>query len=534
MAACKLPAAILAVSVLLGSSAFAATATINGVAYDNSQSSPAQSSVEASLRLKKVFLFPSLDDLSGVLAPQLDEKLQQLFQANPRFDLVRDTQVLKALAPDDKAYGKAALNQAVHKEAARVTGADTTVLLRTRNVGRNTEMTLEFRDANGELLFSESGTIPGLSPMTVRWGLIDKLFQAVLSKIPFDGTVTGRTANTLTLDLGSRRIKRGQEVDLVRIVSVQRHPLLHTVVGTDYVRVGRAVVTNVDSALSFADLTQEYPGETVNPGAKVLLAGVGIVHRPELPAEGPKEGFGEAQPKERAEKDPLDERLKGDFDKPKARYGQLGLNLQYGSLTHSQTASGATSEYSGSGIGGDVEGELWVTKNWIVSLFYGFQSATLTGSSGSIGDTSWKRVEGFAGYRFFPDELSSGLQITGSLGYQAEDFSIPTQAASAVSGKRYSGLALKLEGEMPLFPRNKISGGFGFQPFSSLSDSGASPGSPDGGNVIGFHLGWDYQLGDQFWAKLGFQFDTASGNYTNSSSVGDKRFAIGPGIYYSF
>jgi len=516
---------------LAGNLAVAAPTTINGVTYDPANASSGKVyGLDASLRLKKIFLFPSVDDLSGVLAPKLDEKLVQLFSRNSRFDLVRDAQVMKALSPDDKAYGKAASSPQVHKEAARVTGSDTTVVLKTRNVGNETEMALEFRDAEGEILFAETGSIPGFSAMDARWGLIERLFQAVVSKIPFDGTVTGRTGNTLTLDLGASTIKRGEEVDLARVVSVQRHPLLKTVVGTDYVRVGKARISTVDRSLSFADVIEEFPGELISPGAKVLRTKSTSVRRPE-PAY-PTEPRG-AYPEQATANDRFEERLKGEFDQTKARYGHVGLNLQYGSLTHAETG-GTAAEYSGSGIGGNIEGELWVTKNWIATLNYGFHNASLSGNGLTVGDSSWKKFELYAGYRIFPDDVAEGAKLTGSLGYQAQDLTIPTPTGTLISGKRYSGLAVRLDGEMLLMANSKITGGFGFQPFSSMVDSGAAQGVPDGATVLSFHLGWNYRFAESLWGRLGFQFDNSSGNYLNNASVSDKRFAIGPGVFYSF
>jgi hypothetical protein len=524
----------LLVPVARGAADESGAVTINGVTYDKNKPAGKESAAgyDDSLRLKKVFLFPAVDDMNGVLSAKLDEKLVQLFSHDSRFNLVRDPQVVKALSPDDKAYGKATLSPQVHKEAARVTGADTTAILRSKNVGKDAEMTLELRDAQGNLLFSETGSVPGLSPMSARLGLIEKLFRSFLAKIPFDGTVTGRTAKTVTLDLGSSLVRPGEEVEIARIVSIQRHPLLGTIVGVDYVRIGKARITTADSGLSFAEITEEHPGEVISAGAKVLRTRTSSVHRPEMPENQPRYESRRAEPQEG--RDPFEDRLKGSFDTPQARFGQVGANLQYGSLSHSQTASGATADYSGSGIGGDLDGEIWVTKNWIVSGGYSFHSASLSGDGTTVGDTSWHKYEGFAGYRFFPEETAGGLTLTGSLGYQVQDFNLPTPSGTNVGAKRFAGLALRLSGEMLLLRDHKISGGFGFQPFSSLTESGASLGEPDGGTVIGFHLAWNYRLADMLWGRLGFEFETASGSYTNNNSVTDKRFAIGPGLYYSF
>lgn len=493
---------------------------------------PAAKASEAALHMKKVFLFPSVDDISGVLAPKLDEKLVQVFRSNTRFDLIRDPAVVRALSPDENAYAKVAQDQTVHREAAKVTRADTTVLLRTRNVGTNTEMTLEFRDADGEPLYMESGSVPGYSSMEARWGLIEKLFNTVVKKIPFEGTVTGRTANTITIDLGFRSLKQGEDLEIARIVSVQRHPLLRTIVGVDYVRVGRARVTTVDKVLSFAEVVEEFPGEFVASGNKVLAARKQSVLSEPAETEAPEKT--KEKPEARKDDQPKfeDEKLLGDFDRPKARYGHVGLNINYGSLSHSQTSGGTNSEISGSGLGVNLDGELWVTRHWIAKLYYGMQSASMTGTGVTAPlSSTWKRIEFFGGYRFFPNG-DQGLAITGALGYQVMDFDIPL--SGTIGGRRFVGPALKAEVSLQFQERQKLMTSLSFQPFSSVTEKAASLGTPDSGNVVSFDLGWGYALADNIWAKLGIQFDSASSSYPAGATTSEKRFAIGPGIQYSF
>jgi hypothetical protein len=538
--------------LLLAASSWAAGTKINGVTYSNQGNAVAPVNTkdalppEQALRLKKLFLFPTIDDLSGALAPKLDEKLVELFSRDSRFELIRDPQVVKALSPDENTYYKAAQNQSVHMEAAKVTGADTTVLLRTHNVGRNTQMNLEFRDARGNLLFSEEGSIPGSSPMDTRWGLIEKLYKGMLARLPFEGAVTGRTANTITVDLGMGALQRGEEIQIARIVSVQRHPLLGTVVGTDYVRTGRAKVTTVDRVLSFAEVQEESAGEKIAPGQKILQARANLIRRGSLPAdEEAAENESQDRPAQKnargitkqpkKDEDPLDDRLKGDFDEPKARFGQVGGNLYYGSLSHSQSASGTPTDYSGTGIGGDAGGELWVTKNWIFTAVYGFHNATLNGASGSAGTVSWSEFGVAGGYRIFPETLAEGMELTGSVGYQSMSFNIPANETLLLGGKKYAGLILRADAEIHFMDKQKISAGFGIQPFASLTDLGTSLGMPGSASVIAVHLGWNRQLTSEIWMRIGMRYDVANGSYENSANtVSDKRFAIGPGIYYLF
>jgi hypothetical protein len=523
-----------------------ASTKINGVSYDSKGSAAAPQNLKdllppaQALRLKKVFLFPSMDDLSGALAPKLDEKLVSLFSRNTRFELIRDPQVVKALSPDEASYYKAAQNQAVHKEAAKVTGADTTVLLRTRNLGPNTQMNFELRDANGNLLFMEEGSVPGSAPMETRWGLVEKLYKGMLDRLPFEGTVTGRTANTLTVDLGLGSMRQGEEVEIARIVSVQRHPLLGTIVGTDYVRTGRAKVTTVDRVLSFAEVEEEFAGEKISPGQKVLRAQATVVRRP-APAVGPEEE-GEKRPKARPgkqpeaqEADPADDRLTGEFDRPKARFGQLGGNLYYGSLGHSQNVNSAQSEYTGSGLGGGVDGELWITKNWILLGSFGMHGATMGGQGATVGSESWREFSLVGGFRIFPESLADGVILTAGLGYQSMDFDIPANAGLSLGGKKYTGPVVRADGEIFFLEKQKITLGFGIQPFSTISEAGPTLGVVHNGTVIGLHLGWNRQLANEIWFKVGMRYDVANGSYENStSSITNKRFAIGPGIYYLF
>ncbi len=422
-----MPSAILRGSLalfVLSSTAWGESTTINGVTYDSKGSAAVTSKdalgAEQALRLKKVFLFPSMDDLSGALAPKLDEKLAQLFMRNSRFELIRDPQVVKALSPDEKSYYKAAVSGSVHREAAKVTGADTTVLLRTHNVGPNTQMNLELRDANGNLLFSEEGSVPGSATMEARWALIDKLYSGMLKRLPFEGAITGRTANTITVDLGMGAVRQGEEVDIARIVSVQRHPLLGTVVGTDYVRTGRAKITSVDRVLSFAEVIEETAGEKIAPGQKVLQARAVTVRRGsekenesgEERTDSRYERPGQTRPLKKSglgEEDPFEDRLKGEFDRPRPRYGFVGGNLYYGSLGYTQN----TTDYGGSGIGGDLNGELWVSKSWILSLLYGFQNANLSAQGTELGSTSFKNFQVVGGFRIFPESVAEGFVLTG-------------------------------------------------------------------------------------------------------------------------
>jgi hypothetical protein len=368
--------------------------------------------------------------------------------------------------------------------------------------------------------------------------VIEKLYNKVLARFPFEGTITGRTANTLTVDLGLGVLRQGDDLEIARIVSIQRHPLLGAVVGTDYVRTGRAKVTTVDRVLSFAEVQEEAQGEKISPGQKILKSHLVTMHEGKEEAPAP-EG---RRPKEKTEKrtkeaDPLDEeRLKGDFDHFRPRYGRLGAGLGYGSLGHSQSVGGAISEYSGTGLSGELSGELWITKNWIFSAAFGFQNATLSGPNNvSVGDTSLSDIAISAGFRIFPDSVTEGVALTGSLGYESMSFRIPDNSALSLGGRRYGGISLRAEADIAFLEKQKINIGLNLLPFASVTELGSSLGTPNKGTLIGGSLGWNRQLAEAIWLRIGARYDVANASYDDSStSVTDKRFTIGPGIYCLF
>ena len=522
--------------LLLAAPAWAAektnTVTINNNTYSKPVAASAVPSTalsaEQALRFKKVFLFPSVDDVGGVIAAGLDEKLAQVLSKGGQFDLVRDNAVVRALSPDEASYAKVAQNPDIHREAAKVTGADTTALLRTKNIGNETQMTLEFRDASGELLFAESGTIPGFSSMDVRGALLKKLNDVILKKLPFEGVVSGRTMNTITIDLGLGRVQVGDDLDLIKIVSFQRHPLLKTIVNIDYVRVGRARVVNVDRLLSFAEITEEIPGERINTNSKILT-----YRQISSPVESLPQD--EKRRKRKHSKNEDQETLPSELERSRARYGSVSATPLYGFLTQTQNNGSTSVDYKGSGIGAQLQGELWMTRNWILNVQYEFQNMVLLGPGITGASSAFKKFELLAGYRLFPMGLEETLSITGYLGIQNENFDIPINSAVSLSGKQYSGLVLRLDGQGSISENQKIGGGFEFLPMPSFTDSGSTLGQADSATVIAFHFTYFYMIADNLWLKGGIEFDSASGTYVNSTaSVTDKRFAFGPGIQYSF
>jgi hypothetical protein len=495
-------------------------------------------------RIKKVFLFPAIDDINNVMAPNLDQKLVELFNANSRFELLADKSVIKALSFEDENYPKIAQSQSVHREAAKATQADATVLLRSRTAAGKTEIILDWRDSNGVILLSQSNTLPSFSSLGAQETLLAGIFTDCVRHIPFDGGVTGRTGQTITVDLGEGLIGKGDIIDIGRVVAVQRHPLLKTLTKADFVKVGVAKIRSVDRVLSFAEVLEEAPNESIGVDNKII----GIKRAEKMAAPEPKQvpmynsrqAYRPQEELQESKKEddgwdeqfPAKKRLNGDFDRPKARLGHVGVSAAPGNISHTNNSTGTTTSVSGNGVGAAVAGELWVTRDWILGLDYSYQSATLAGTQGSsaisVGSSSWRRMDFYGAYRFFPSGKQDSTAVSFGLGYQTKQANIAPSTAAGTSFLKYSGVLFRVEGDVPFSLNNRALIGLSLVPF------GSAPGF-ESINSLGFKIGWSFLVDGTLWGRLMFDYDSANGSTLNgSSSRTDQRYAIEPGIFYYF
>lgn len=499
-----------------------------------SQSPQSRLSLDEFYRIKKVFLFPGQDDIRGSIATHLDQKLLSLLGKNPRFEILQDKEVIKALGAENEDYKKVTGSEAVHKEAVRITGADATIFIKTHNAAGKSQISLEWRDREGKFLINEVDSVPSGSSIEDQEELLEKLFNQAVIKIPFAGTVTGRTDKVVTIDLGDGQVEVGDQVNIARIISLQRHPYLQTMVKADYMSVGVAKITNVDRLLSFAEITEENNNEFIGANNKVI----GFKRVEKKAVEGPKpvematqkeikksspwkpnrndsEGFAEAKPK--------DETLHGDFERPMARLGMLGAGLAYGSISHSNTSGSSPTTLSGSGLGAKVIGELWVTKEWILGGDYVTHSAKL----GSVGSSSWNRLTVWGGYKYLPDENPNGTAVVFGGGYQIKNSNIPTNSSLGTESKQYSGFVIKVDGDIAIDMRNRILAGVSISPFNSAD------GMKDI-STLGFRAGWSTLIQGTLWGRLNFDYDSSTGTTSGSATRSDKRYALEPTLLFYF
>lgn len=504
------------------------------------------------LRLKRIFVLPGQDDINGALAPELDRAVLNHIETSSRFELVRNPEVVRALRMEERGYSRVANSEAVHAKAAQVTGADATVVLESNHTGSDIQIRQDWRRADGSLLFTETRNVPASASAVEQRAVVTNMTQAIESRIPFAGSVTGVDGRTITLDLNKDYVNVGERIDLVRLKATKRHPLLKTLVDAEYIKVGTGEITSVDPVLSFARIISISPGEQIDQNTKVARINtnyqrsepVGRIQSPETaptttapPMEDPFVVHGSPSV------DPIlqteDARLSLQNERFIGRYGFVGVNFNLGNLSHSQTQSTNTIDVSGWGVGAAILGEAWITKEWIVGLSYDFISAGLSGANTAgtevkADGTSWNRFRFLAGYRYLLEDSLEKMFLTFSLGYQSINMNLPVDSTNQFAKSNFSGLLLDVRLDAPLTERTSIVASLGLNPFGSFSATGLALGSTDGSTSVSVAVGYHVRWKKQFWLHVDLLFDSSSASYTTGINLTDRRFSISPGLIYRF
>ena len=510
----------------------------------NSAEAPAAS---VKLPLRKLFIFPGSDDMANALSPEFDRILAKKLQSNSRFELIQNNKIASALKQDEKNYERIAANPEVHAKTARLAGADSTVYMETKHVGEQIRLRMGWRRQGGSLLFSETENAPAKAGLEEQGLVVEKMADAVIARIPFRGTVTGRTGESITLDLNEQQVSVGDKLTISRIVSTKEHPLFKTLVNIDYVTVGTAEITSTDRVLSFAKITAEAEGEEIGVDQKITLIDVAGGISAARARRGPMPKTGRESPdwdrldkKEKSVADPLDdtEKLSGEFEKTRARYGVLGARLHAGNISHDETLNGVNTELSAFAMGAGFLGELWITKTWLIGLTYDFMSADLKGKRAGVEmtapGTAWSKLDFYAGYRYLTEDSLEGTFITFGLGYESEKMNLPVDANNQIGKKSYSGLLFLAVADISLDPKSRIEVGIGVQPFSSLTETEFASGTTDSASVVNASARWNYEWIRNLYFSAGAEYSIANGSIKGGKTMTEKRLAISPGLKYLF
>ncbi len=455
----------------------------------------------AALAFRRIYVAAPRDNVDGAYKAPVDSALTEFFQVNPRFTRV-----------DNRANADGVVELELHQGAQATEVEGRLVIGSTGEVFAQEKARADVRNDDKDLRAKVLG-----------------LLKAIMGRIPFFGSVSGRDGDVVTLDIGGYHgIAEGDLVQIARVDAVKRHPLLKQIVDVQMVPVGSVRVTEAEEGISFAKVEHEFTGEKVMRLHKVTS----VKHAP--PPAPPVEHREDGYVKRGA--------LFGREEQyPEYGYVSLGVDLAFFAFTG--TLNSTTKSGGGFSPGFALSGEVWFTSNIFIEPYAGvslmsYNPDPIGGvSTGSKQNTT--RTLGLnAGYRFLFDGTIYGPQLSVRGGYYNFRWQSPTVADDFLTSRSYSGINVALAGAMP----------FGRRPFGLLLDMGLLlfPSYTEATQVVGkegssmvarFYIGGYYFFTPGISFRAGLNFETWSTDFDSTTapgSVNQKNIGFLPSVQYYF
>ncbi len=497
-------------------------------------STPAWANTELDRRyaLETVGLLRSVDNMDGLFSDYVVTAYKDYFARQSRFVLQDLSRSDELLTRSKLPYAKIIQDNAILAQLSRSTRSQTLIRTKVYKEGPQYRFNLEWLHApsmdllaTGEFVLQDLHDGKGFSMQDLRESLQAAL-DAMIRKLPFQGAVTGRDNNSVTINLGSTSgLKPGDIVVVGTIDDAKRHPLLKEVVDWTVTPVGRVSIDQVDEKIAFGQVVEETEGHKVARYQKVTQI---------IPKSVPAAPL--------VVKDDSDE---GGYRGP--TIGWLGGELWGGGLSRQIGNAAGTTGRTGGGLlfGAKVESNIWLTRETFADLHLGWGTsgygqkdlATAASSSADTLSSTSAQMTHFRlslGYSYLVNRDMFGPKAWAKLGYQSTLFMMPVNAAELVDSVTFSSLLVGIGGQLPIRDQLGAMMTLDFGVFPGVSETGGINGSVSSSSTVLFFLGGYYHYTPRLTVRAGIEVNAFGAQFSNGSSLAQKTVTFAPALLYYF
>lgn len=500
--------------------------------------SPFVSAADQDLTVKTVTAVPFTDNIKGIYAKPLYKKFSDL--------LSNDKQWAYQPLPENT---PAALDLDENPDAVKalMKGAGAQGLFTFRVTkgpkGLNARLIFFVGSSGLPLLQEELIDYPGFETADLEKQL-QNMYEKIKARLPYRGLVLSRRGQEVTVSLGFKTgLRNNDEVSVVQILKVNRHPKLKFIVSTEKEILGKIKIFKTDEYLSFGYVTYEREIGAVQANAKLLPKDFVQYNEPISQNGKIIPGLENRSDRELSYGDNPQEWL----PQQPPQYGRIALlaglgnygissNLQSGSIDASTTLAPQIA----------IKGELWISSEW--NVLYNLRQSVFSVSNPLAGSTpgtlnmSLSSYSVLGAYNFLMSEDFFGPKIQLSAGYSTFSSHSDQSTPLAFTNMNYSGLVFGLAGQFPLSEEVPMDLGAQINLFLSpgLSES-VSSGDSSKSNINQFGFFGVYHLKSRFKIRgeLNFEYystdfsGAGSGSHISSNST-QKLVNFMAGIEYAF
>lgn len=475
-----------------------------------------KSSYDESITLKRVSLLPSVDNVNGVYAKAMDERLTELIKKFHRWDFVSDSVKKSDVNPEDLVSHPKSV-----KSFAKSLGADGFFVADLRKDPKQIRVHLYlFSARSGELITEEELIRPDDNTEIVQ-STVQSLFRRILEKIPYDALIVSRTDNRVTINAGKRDgVTPGQTLTAVKVIGAKRHPKRKFIIKSQKAILGQVRVVKVDSNLSFADIISETEPGVITPNVKITgLSQINYESTPwtkqytppeQLLSENNKVVFGK-NAKEWIAKDP-------------PTFGRVGADFSLGSFNNNLGLSNGTSIDSKVSVYPRVNlhGEVWVTPKVYVNAMFAQgvgQSKNPVGSPTNLSN-SLTQYRLSVGYNFILKNEFFGPKLTVDLGFNNYKMFVDSSGTAGFTTLEYRSMPLGVGGYVPINKSESwaIGGKAYFHLFPRLRETPFASGGSPSSTINQFLFYAENKLSQRLRWKIGLEFLLLSTNFSAGGS----------------
>jgi hypothetical protein len=503
-------------------------------------SSPFVSAADQDLTVKTVTAVPFTDNINGIYANPVYKKFQAL--------LAQDKQWSYLALPEGTPAAPLDLEENPEAVKALLTNAKADALFSFRMTkgpkGINGKLTF-YSGKNGlPLLQEELRDYPKFETADVT-RQVEDMYAKIKARLPYRGMILSRRGQEVTINLGFRNgLKNNEELTVVQVLKLNRHPKLKFMVGTEKEIMGKIKVFKTDEYLSFAHVIYEREPGTVQPNSKLLTQDFVQYNEPVMENGKLIPGMENRQDRDLSYGANPREWLPQEAP----QYGRLAIMAGLGAYSISSNIQGTGSIEASSTMAPQiaVKGELWLSSEW--NVLFGIRQSVFSVSNPQANSSPGKlnmslssySVQG--AYNFLMSDDFFGPKIQLSAGYAT--FTSHSDQSSPISftNMDYGGLSLGLAGQFPLSTEIPMDLGAQFNMFLSprMSES-VSSGASSKSSINQFGFFGIYHVRSRFKIRGEIDFEYYSSDFSGTgdrspaaSNTTQKMTTLMGGIEYLF
>ncbi len=489
--------------------------------------------VDTSFELGSIGVLRSSDNMDGLFTEYVTSAYKDYFAHQTRFIFNDISSVDGTLDRSNLPYNKLIMDRDILVQLAKSSHSQT--ILRTQVIKEGTEYhfildwlhaphlellgTFEFRVedlSNGKSLAVESLNTA-----------LKQALSKLIGKIPFQGQITGRDGNSVTINLGTHEgIRKGDILSIGTLDEVRLHPLLKRIVEWKSSSTGRIEVEQVEEGISFCKMLEEDPGREVARAQKIFQIQKPTFQQTNIVSES-VEKPAPSMPSEMPQ------------------IGNLSFSL-FPAFYDRQFSNPYGISNSGGGIayGAAASGEILLTREWFAGLDFKFSFLNFSQNEISTGTQTPASRNGGVSQSAFTYKFYLGYLylLNGDLfgpkgwlkgGFKSDSFNVPITVDEFTGPISFNSFFIAVGADLPLRNKWGAIANLSFRLTTSITQSWLED-TENSTLDVEFYLGGYYRLNTNSTLKLGIEVVSNGATFETGAGLNQKTVSIVPSLLYYF